>query len=556
MEKSPGGCSVTGVYNSKYQYDHRAFVKSTLKLTFSLYLAWQFMLPQAMAQSWLQEGAREFEELRLRQLQTVQKDANLAPFTTDGCSGRQSYNWKQLAKLLPGFEKQFGDKPPWEKCCVIHDRAYWRGSAVDGYKLRKEADEKLEQCVIDTGARLAPELGPKYSVPEEKVRHAFRVTAALMYQAVRLGGQPCSLLPWRWGYGWPNCAFARISDIPKNVSDIKSDETVTFFNTAAWIDPDTKHWNIPIHAWIYEPEDSAVRKGITAALLESKYDLKVTPDTEDNFRQRVNLLIADNERGKKLVIRIAGQDIPLSLSKENGHIFTILKLPTEAVNASSNQGRLHYFAVTSPQESRRFEGDVQLVYRYGISVISDIDDTIKITHVTDHKQLFNNTFFKDFQAVPGMSELYRQLTNQGAALHFVSSSPWQLYGPLMSFTQQADFPWATMSLKYVRFRDKTLLNLFKKGTETKPEQIEPLLQRFPKRRFILIGDSGEQDPEVYGDIARRFPSQIYHILIRNVDNSTERDRRYKLAFKDIPKSKWRLFDQPEQAAIDGLLGRQ
>ena len=76
------------------------------------------------AESLVDEGFRELEELRLRQLQTVQNDADIATFTTDGCSGGQSQSWELLAKILPGFERQFGDKPPWETCCVAHDKEY------------------------------------------------------------------------------------------------------------------------------------------------------------------------------------------------------------------------------------------------------------------------------------------------------------------------------------------------------------------------------------------------------------------------------------------------
>jgi phosphatidate phosphatase APP1 len=135
----------------------------------------------------------------------------------------------------------------------------------------------------------------------------------------------------------------------------------------------------------------------------------------------------------------------------------------------------------------------------------------------------------------------------------VSSSPWQLYSPLQEFVRDAGFPWATMSLKEVRFRDETLLNLFKKGTDTKPAQIEPILQHYPHRQFILIGDSGEEDPEVYGDITRRYPSQICRILIRNVDGSVTDNDRYKKAFENVAQSKWQLFNDPEQIEVNELL---
>lgn len=100
---------------------------------------------------------------------------------------------------------------------------------------------------------------------------------------------------------------------------------------------------------------------------------------------------------------------------------------------------------------------------------------------------------------------------------------------------------------------ETLLKLLRPGTETKPAQIEPILQRYPGRSFILIGDSGERDPEVYGDIARRFSSQVVRVLIRNVDGSSAGDPRYLSAFTGVAADKWQLFDHPGQITTSDFL---
>jgi len=512
------------------------------------------LLPSlAAAEGLLAEGMREIEEFRLRQLQAVQADAVIEPFTTDGCSGNQSKSWEILAGISPAFQQEFGDKPPWEDCCVAHDRLYWQGRVDDGYNRRVAADRELEACVAATGERLAPELSQRYEVSEARLRDAFTTVSQWMYRAVRIGGQPCSLLPWRWGYGWPNCAFVAAADAPPGVSDIKADEAVVFFNTAAWLDETTGQWNIPVHAWVYEPESSVVRKSIFAALLKSEYGLVVDAQSQPYFDRRTNLLIADSERGKTLVVRIAGQDIELPESQPDGHVSSVLRFPAELIDAIADRGQVRFFAVTGPPESRHFVADAALLSPRGVSIISDIDDTVKISHVTDHKQLFESTFYKPFEPVPGMPELYRQLAARGASLHFVSSSPWQLYEPLHEFLDAAGFPWATLSLKPVRFSDETVFNLFKNGLETKPKQIVPILQRYPGRRFVLIGDSGEQDPEVYGQIARRFPDQVLHILIRNLDGAGFDAARYARAFKNVPLQKWRLFDDPARVSVSDLL---
>jgi hypothetical protein len=99
--------------------------------------------------------------------------------------------------------------------------------------------------------------------------------------------------------------------------------------------------------------------------------------------------------------------------------------------------------------------------------------------------------------------------------------------------------------KHFRLKDSSLLELFAPGDVTKPKKIEPLFLAFPQRQFILIGDSGEEDPEVYGEIARRFPQQVLHLWIRDVTQEPENAPRYLKAFKDIPRHRWQLFSHPE-----------
>ena len=147
------------------------------------------------------------ENLSLEKLAYVQSrsEHSINPFTTDGCSGGMSDGWQYLSDLFPSFASRYGNKPPWESCCVTHDRAYWQGETTDGYVKRKQADLELRSCVIETGKSSSEELARKYDFPVSEIENSFEVAAELMYRAVRIGGKPCSRLPWRWGYGWPYC---------------------------------------------------------------------------------------------------------------------------------------------------------------------------------------------------------------------------------------------------------------------------------------------------------------------------------------------------------------
>ena len=77
---------------------------------------------------------------------------------------------------------------------------------------RAIADRKLRECVIETGKKRLSEIAAFYKVDSNTIGEAYRGIASSMYLAVRLGGAPCTGLPWRWGYGYPNC-YVRPADL-------------------------------------------------------------------------------------------------------------------------------------------------------------------------------------------------------------------------------------------------------------------------------------------------------------------------------------------------------
>jgi hypothetical protein len=76
---------------------------------------------------------------------------------------------------------------------------------------------------------------------------------------------------------------------------------------------------------------------------------------------------------------------------------------------------------------KTFTCTVYVLARHGISVISDIDDTIKISNVLSKRLLLKHTFYTYFKPVEGMSDLYQKWNEQKCQFHYVSASPWQLY---------------------------------------------------------------------------------------------------------------------------------
>ena len=330
------------------------------------------------------------------------------------------------------------------------------------------------------------------------------------------------------------------------VSDVKTDEEVVFFPTYAHVDKDQQHWNIPIHGWVYEPELDSISRGILLALLRRKLGVPEGETASTIFKSRARMFLVDNERGKRMVVRFGAAQLPLDKSAPNGHFRTVVRAAhgpfrTLLQGQEVEDGWCRFQAVLRPDDPRVFEGSVQLIAPTGVSVISDIDDTIKISEVRDHKALVRRTFVEAFEAVPEMAALYRAWAQGGVRFHYVSASPWQLYPALREFIDAEGFPLGSFHLRDLRWKDATLVEFLGSSEKYKLETIERILGDFPQRRFVLVGDSGEKDPEVYGTVARRHPTQVARVFIRNVTDEAADAERFTEAFRDVPPEKWRLF---------------
>ena len=161
----------------------------------------------AAASNPLDEAARLLEEANMERLhaQQTRPGITIDEFRSDGCSGGLSESWTTLAQVWPEMARAIGEKPPWEACCVEHDRAYWRGESIDGFDKRLQADTRLRQCVERAGQQQGDEIARRLGISRAEIDEVFSLSAELMFFAVRIGGGPCTGLEWRWGHGWPPC---------------------------------------------------------------------------------------------------------------------------------------------------------------------------------------------------------------------------------------------------------------------------------------------------------------------------------------------------------------
>lgn len=326
-------------------------------------------------------------------------------------------------------------------------------------------------------------------------------------------------------------------------AQVRADEQVILFPTCARFDSQRQTWVGEVHGWIFEPEEDSEWRGEVIESLEEAANLDWIEWDRDLLKSRALPFLADNEGGKRVDVRIAGVVVRCDRSAANGHFYGQFSIPKENVPADTHEVEAEVELARS--DDRKFTGQVHLIPSEGVSIISDIDDTIKQSNVLDKVELLRNTFARSFVAVEGMPSVYRQLAERGATFHYVSASPWQLYAPLEQFARLEKYPAGTWDMKSFRIWDDSWKNLLANSAEVKTPAIERLLRQFPERRFILIGDSGEADPEIYGELARKFPQQVLGIAIRGVrDGEGLDDQRFRQAFRDIEEVTLLLFNDP------------
>ena len=154
----------------------------------------------------------------------------------------------------------------------------------------------------------------------------------------------------------------------------------------------------------------------------------------------------------------------------------------------------------------------------GTGIVSDIDDTVMVTALPRPVVAFWNTFVRQEASrrpVPGMPLLYHALldAHPGAFVVYLSTGPWNVAPALEQFLARNGYPPGPLLLTDWGPTDSAW---FRSGQEHKLTQLGRLLRELPEVSWLLVGDDGQHDPEIYGRIARDAPDRVEAVVLRQL----------------------------------------
>lgn len=153
-----------------------------------------------------------------------------------------------------------------------------------------------------------------------------------------------------------------------------------------------------------------------------------------------------------------------------------------------------------------------------VGIISDIDDTVLVSNAPRPLIALKNMLLASphrRKAVPGMADFYNHLLEviPNSFLIYLSAGPWNQYNFLKKFIVTRNLPWAPIILQDIGPDEQ---KLFESTRPHKNEKISKLFQLFPQTKWILIGDDGQYDQEIYKNFALNDPDRIKAIVIRQL----------------------------------------
>jgi phosphatidate phosphatase APP1 len=239
-----------------------------------------------------------------------------------------------------------------------------------------------------------------------------------------------------------------------------------------------------------------------------------------NLKNTLKRFASDEISGAYLKVVFRGQSWEVQ-SDDEGYFEHWLELSSPC-EAKLHQVNLELLSPIRKEQLLNFSASVMVPSESAkFGIISDIDDTILKSDATNKRKaaqkiLFSNAFRREpFEAI---AEFYQALHQDINPVFYVSSSPWNVYDVLLQFLELNTIPMGPLLLRDWGISPEEMLPT--QHAKHKLATIRQILNTYPHLPFLLLGDSGQEDPEIYQQITSEFPKQILGVYIREVTGSS------------------------------------
>lgn len=294
--------------------------------------------------------------------------------------------------------------------------------------------------------------------------------------------------------GW----MSRYSSVSHFGKQVGGDDVLWLFDNTAYRSPTTGEWEAEFVAAVFEPDIKCRLADVVSSVAKT---LGLADDAEerDTIEERLIPFLWDIQTVRVFKLNHLGRDLNMGPTSFNG-----ITADTVRVKAQ----KPGHFVTAKARVPPTVKGylDMRTFYagEEGWGIVSDIDDTVKVTNTGDPLGILTETFVEDPRAVKGMPELYaalKAMLPRDTPWFYLSASPYNLY-PLLHDFLGRHYPAGTMILRDSSWRSVAgLLSALTMGTEEyKVDRISRICSWLPKRKMILVGDSTQSDPEAYGEM--------------------------------------------------------
>lgn len=292
--------------------------------------------------------------------------------------------------------------------------------------------------------------------------------------------------------------LSRLANLNPFSRAVTGSDIIWLLDNTAYKSSKFGHWEAEFVSAVFEQDAKCKVADIVSGIARV---LGLADDAEERrtIEERLMPFLWDIQTSRVFSMVQQGEQLKIGPTSVHGVASNLLKVP------SSDAGSLVKGTARVPQGAK---GILEMHTYYagprGWGVISDVDDTIKVTLTGDPVGILRETFVNEPTPIPGMPELYKDIKSflpEDTPWFYLSASPYNLY-PFLSEFRNRYFPQGTMVLRDSSWKTVAgLLSALTMGTEEyKVDRMKKINSWLPKRKMIVVGDSTQSDPEAYGEL--------------------------------------------------------